>query len=144
VGVLRAALLLDPWRSGVTGRSVELGVGARYDVDVVGAPALPAPSVIHRVAPMTAGSVRFRVESRDGLALADVSGEVVPAWTSERAWAVSALGGAHLERALVAIDDQPIAAVLDGGYRYLPGTRAAEPTSDFRVSLGLSLHLGLR
>jgi hypothetical protein len=144
VGVVHAAFLLDPWRSGATGQSVELGVGARYDLDVVGAPSLATPAIIHRVAPMTAGSVRFRVESRDGLALADLAGEVVPHWTSERTWAVSAQGGAHLERAFLAIDDQPIAAVLDGGYRYLPATRAAEPTNDFRVSLGLSLHLGLR
>lgn len=34
-GVLRGALFLDPWRSGVPGRSFEIGVGARYDINTV-------------------------------------------------------------------------------------------------------------
>jgi hypothetical protein len=144
VGVVKAALLLDPWRSGVPGRSFEIGIGARYDLDLEGAPTLASPRVIHRVAPMTAGSLRFRIQSRDGLSLADVRGEVVPHWTSEGAWAFLAQSAVRLERVILAVNDQPIAAVLDGGYRRYPATRGAEGSSDFRVSLGLSLDLALR
>ena len=125
VGVVKAALLLDPWRSGVPGRSVEIGLGARYDLDVEGAPGLSSPRIIHRVAPMTAGSVRFRVQSLDGLSLADVRGEVFPHWTSEGGWAVLALSAVRLERVLLAVNDQPIAAVLDGGFRRTPATAHA-------------------
>lgn len=144
VGVARGALLLDPWRSGVPGRSLEIGLGARYDLDVEGAPAPASPRVIHRVAPMTAGSLRLRVQSLDGRSLLDARGEVVPHWTSEGAWALLVLSAVRLERILIAVNDQPIAAVLDGEYRRYPATRSAEASSDFHVSLGLSLHLGLR
>ena len=144
VGVVRAALLLDPWRSGVPGRSFEIGLGARYDLDVEGLPTLASRRVIHRVAPMTAGSLRLRVQSLDGLWLCDLRGEVVPHWTSEGAWAFMALSSARLERVLLAVNDQPITTVLDGGYRRYPATLHAEGFSDFHVSLGLSLNLELR
>ncbi len=74
---MHAAMILDPWRSGVLGRSFEIGVGARYDIDTYGAPSLRTPKVLHRVAPMTATSLRFRTQSEDGLWLADCRGEVV-------------------------------------------------------------------
>jgi hypothetical protein len=141
VGVARAALLLDPWRSGVTGRFFTFGLGARYDVDVEGGPTLAAPRLVHRVAPMTAGSLRFRLESRDGLTAVDARAEVAPHWSSLGAWAVAAQGGLHLERALLAVQDQPIAAVLEGGYRFDPRTHGAPATSDLRVSLGLAWSL---
>ncbi|MFT3764886.1 MAG: hypothetical protein QM820_05115 [Minicystis sp.] len=143
VGVVRAALLLDPWRSGVTGRLFTIGVGARYDLDVEGNPTLAAPRVVHRVAPMTAGSLRFRMESHDGLSVADARAEVSPHWSSLGTWAFSARASVHLERTLIAVQDQPIAAVFEGGYRFDPAARVAEPTSDFRVSLGLALNLAL-
>ncbi len=143
VGVARAALLLDPWRSGVAGRSFEIGLGARYDVDVQGAPTLASPRLIHRVAPMTAGSLRFRAQSLSGRSAADVRAEVAPQWTSEGRWALMASSAVRLSRVLVALDDQPIAAVLDGGYRLYPATHRAESASDFHVSLGLSVDLQL-
>lgn len=145
VGVARGALLLDPWRSGVTGRLFTIGLGARYDLDIEGAgtKATMTTRVIHRVAPMTAGSLRLRVESRDGLSVIDASGEIAPCWSSLGRWTFSARSGIHLERTLVAVQDQPIAAVLEGGYRFDPATGAAPATSDFRVSLGLALNLSL-
>ncbi|APR86746.1 hypothetical protein A7982_12095 [Minicystis rosea] len=152
VGVVRAALLLDPWRSGVKGRLFTIGIGARYDLDVEGAlrgprddamSVLPAPRIVHRVAPMTAGSMRFRIESRDGLSVADARAEVAPHWSSLGTWAFSARANVHLERALIAVSDQPISAVVEGGYRFDPAARVAESTSDFRVSVGLALNLSL-
>jgi hypothetical protein len=146
IGVARAAILLDPWRSGAPGRSFEIGLGARYDLDVTTASAASAtpPVLIHRIAPMTASSLRFRFQSRDGLSLVDCRGDVVPHYTSEGAWRLLALSSVHLERALVAVADQPIAAVLEGGYRLDPPQRDVAAASDLRVSLGLSVDLELR
>jgi hypothetical protein len=144
VGVVRAALRLDPWRSGLAGRFFTFGFGARYDVDVSAARMPSAPRVVHRVAPMTEGSVHLRAESDDGLMALDLRGEVAPHWSSAGAWTVLGRSALHLERTLIALGDQPVTTFLDGTYRYDPGTRAAAPASDFRVSLGLALHLALR
>lgn len=139
VSAARAGFLLDPVRSRLPGRILALGVGARYDLDVV-----PGARVVHRVAPMTAGSLRLRLESRDGLMLADARGEVAPHYVSEGGWAVLARASLHLERTLFAVNDQPITVDLDGAYRFDPRVGALPATSDARVSLGLALHLGLR
>jgi hypothetical protein len=139
VGAARAALLLDPLRARLPGRILTFGVGARYDLDVV-----PGARVVHRVAPMTAGSLRLRLESRDGLMLADARGEVAPHYVSEGGWAVLARASLHLERTLFALSDQPITADLDGAYRFDPHAGSLPQASDVRVSLGLAMHLNLR
>ena len=104
----------------VIGRSLALGVGVRYDVDVYPAPTLQTPVFVHRVAPLTSGSVRFRYQTDDGLLMLDAYGEVAPHWTSDNTWAVLANGSARLDRTLIAINDQPIGAYAEVGYRYLP------------------------
>jgi hypothetical protein len=144
VGVARGAVILDPWRSGVPGRSFQIGLGARYDLDAAPGAPMGSPAIIHRVAPMTAGSLRFRYQTGDGITVVDCRGDVVPHYSSEGAWRVLALSSVHVERALVALADQPVAAVLEGGYRYDPKRPDAEAVSDFRVSLGLTMNLSLR
>ncbi|MEP7122619.1 MAG: hypothetical protein ABJE95_16975 [Byssovorax sp.] len=144
IGVSHAAMILDPWRSGVVGRSFEIIIGARYDIDVYGSPTLQTAKVLHRVAPMTATTLRFRTQSDDGLWLLDTRGEVVPHWTSESIWKVAAAGSARVERIVAAVNDEPIAAVLEGGYRLSPGTKDVGLTHEVRVSLGLSFNLSLR
>src|SRR5262249_13910456 len=52
LGVLRAAFILDPWRTGKPGRSFEIGIGARYGFSAYFDPALMTTKVVHRVAPM--------------------------------------------------------------------------------------------
>lgn len=144
LGVIRAALVLDPWRSGRPGRSFEIGIGARYDLDMgLGPDAVNRP-LTHRVAPGTAGSVRFRIQSDDGLGVIDCRGDAIPHLSSEGGWRFMALSAVHVERTLIAINDQPFAAVLEGGYRYLPGAQSAEAGSDFRVSLGVAMNIQLR
>jgi hypothetical protein len=141
VGVAQAAVLLDPWRSGLPGRSFSVGIGARYDLDALVA---ARTTVIHRVAPMTAGSLRFRFQTRDGLAVIDARGDAIPHVTSEGRWRFMARASLRAERTIVAIADQPIAAVIDGGYRLDPATGPAPVAHDFRASVGLAFNLQLR
>jgi hypothetical protein len=151
VGVVRADMIFDPWRSGRPGRSLELGLGARYDIDAYAAAwGAPEPGtvasllkVVHRVAPMTAGSLGLRFQTDDGLLSLRCRGEVVPHLTSEGGWKTMASGSAHVERTIVAVSDAPVAAVVEGGYRFVPATRDLDAVSDYRVSLGLAWSLPL-
>lgn len=144
VGVVRTSFLLDPWRSGKTGRSLTLGVGVRYDVDVYGAPTLEKPRFVHRVAPLTSGSARFRFQTDDGLLAIDVFGEAAPHWTSEDRWAFLANASARVDRTLIAINDQPIGAYAEVGYRYLPDGLGAPALHDVHGTLGISASLSLK
>lgn len=144
LAVLRGALLFDPWRSGDVGRSLEIGIGARYDLDVFGAPTLSHARLVHRVAPMTAASLRWRYRTDDGLFSFDARGDVVPHWTSEGVWRLAALGALRVERIVLAIDDQPLTIVLDGAWRLRPATNDTERTHDVRVTLGVALDLWSR
>jgi hypothetical protein len=141
VGVLRASIFLDPWRSGVPGRSFEIGVGARYDVDPIASPTLKEARMLHRIAPMTATSLRFRFQSMDGLTVLDLRGDFIPHWTSERTWKIMALAAGRVERTLIAINDQPIAAVLEGNYRRSPESEDLSAVNDVRISLGLMFNI---
>ncbi len=143
LGVIRAALVLDPWRSGRPGTSFEIGIGARYDLDVGLTPNAATRPLTHRVAPGTASSLRFRIQSDDGLGVIDWRGDAIPHLSSEGGWRFMALSAVHVERTLIAINDQPFAAVLEGGYRYTP-SQGAEAGSDFRVSLGVAMNIQLR
>lgn len=143
-GVIRGSLFLDPWRSGVPGRSLELGVGARYDIDVVTPRGSSSPVLIHRIAPMTAGSVRFRYQDKRGISVLDARADVIPHFTSEGGWRVMALARLHAERTLIALNDQPFAAFFESGYRYDPATAETAAATDLRVSVGLSMSFGLR
>lgn len=144
VGVARAAFMLDPWRSGRAGQSFEFGIGARYDIDVLGSPLLSSPLVIHRVAPLTMGTLRLRWQSEDGLTAIDTRAEAAPCFTSEKVFRFAASSQLHAERGLVAINDQPITVALDADYRYFPASAVATPQHDVYVGLGLVFHINLR
>jgi len=144
IGVLRAALILDPWRTGKPGKGLEIGVGVRYDIDAYAEPTFKTPKVVHRVAPMTAASLRFRLQSHDGLTVFDVRADSIPHWTSESIWRFMALSSLRLYRTLIAINDQPIGLYLEGNYRFAPITKQVEATHDVRVSAGLSFNLALK
>jgi hypothetical protein len=150
VGVARATAFVDPLRSNNPGRSIEIGIGVRYDIDLYGAQtgsgasdSIAQPRIVHRIAPGTAGSLRLRFETLDGLWVWDAHGEVIPHWSSERRWAVGALAQSHVERTLIAINDEPIAAFFDAGWRLVPATFEMATLHDIRVVLGVSLGLDL-
>lgn len=142
--VLRMTAYLDPWRSREPGRSFEIGVGARYDIEPYATPTFDNPLVIHRVAPGTVGSVKFRFQSDDGLLTLRLGGEVIPHWTSETTWHLLALGNARIERTLFAINDQPLTLALDADYRRNPESSVFEGSHDVRVGLGLEFGISLR
>lgn len=144
LGVVRTSFTLDPWRTGQPGRSLALGVGVRYDVDIYPAPTLATPRFVHRVAPLTSGSVRFRYQTDDGLLSLDVFGEAAPHWTSDNVWAFFAMGTARLDRTLIAINDRPIGAYAEVGYRYLPEGAGAPALHDVRGTLGIAASLSLK
>lgn len=144
LGVVRASFTLDPWRSGQVGRSLVLGIGVRYDVDVYGAPTLEKPRFVHRVAPLTSGSVRFRYQSDDGLLMLDAFAEAAPHWTSDDVWSFLANGSVRLDRTLIAINDRPIGAFAEVGYRYLPEGAGAPGLHDVRGTLGIAASLSLK
>lgn len=142
--VLRASIFLDPWRSLLPGRSLEFGVGARYDID----PIATSPSsglrdahILHRIAPMTAASLRFRFQSEDGLTVLDLRGDFIPHWTSEQVWKTMAFGSGRFERTLFAINDEPFALVIEGDYRRTPESQLLKAQDDLRVSLGLQYNV---
>lgn len=150
VGVARATAFIDPLRSNHPGRSIEIGLGVRYDIDLFGAQtgsgnsdSILPPRLVHRIAPGTAGSLRIRFESLDGLWAWDSRGEVVPHWSSERKWALGAFASTHLERTLIAINDEPIAAFFDAGWRLVPASLEMATLHDLRFSLGVTLGLDL-
>lgn len=120
LGLARAAVLLDPWRSGKPGNSLEIGLGVSYDLDLTGGPAFENPEVIHRVAPFTAFSARWRLQDGDGLTRFDLRGELTPHWASVGGWQVGAEAVARFERVLVAFNDEPVAVVLEAGYQRRP------------------------
>jgi hypothetical protein len=144
LGVVRTSFTLDPWRTGQPGRSLALGVGVRYDVDIYPSPTLGTPRFVHRVAPLTSGSVRFRYQTDDGLLSLDVFGEAAPHWTSEDTWALLANGSARLDRTLIAINDRPIGAYAEVSYRYLPEGAGAPALHDVRGTLGIAASLSLK
>ncbi|MFO0555191.1 MAG: hypothetical protein U0271_42830 [Polyangiaceae bacterium] len=144
VGVTRASFLLDPWRSGRVGRSLTLGIGVRYDVELAVAPDFSSARVLHRVAPLTATSVRFRYQTDDGLLALDASAGVAPHWTSEDRWDVLADSTFRLDRTLIAINDQPIGAFAELDYHYIPTTFGEAPLHDARGSVGLSASFNLK
>jgi len=145
IGAARAAVLFDPLRSSRTGNSLEFGLGSRYDIDFAGSPGLDNALVVHRVSPFTATSLRWRWQDRKGLTTADVSGTWHPHWASDGRWVTRAAEGkGRLQRVLVAVNDHPVAVVLDASYAAHPPIRGVEVRDEFRVLAGVSMGVQLR
>ena len=142
--VARAGLLLDPWRTGRSGQSVEIGLGARYDIDFIAAPDLARSNTAHRLAPMTDLSVRFRWQDEEGLTLVNLRAEVWPHWVSTGGWDYGAEGHARFERILVALNDQPIRAIIDAGITRHPRAPTLPDQVEARIQAGLAIDFQLR
>lgn len=145
LGAARASVLLDPLRSNRTGNSLEFGLGSRYDIDLAGRPGVDSAVVVHRVSPFTATSLRWRWQDAKGLTATDLSGTWHPHWASEGRWVVRAAEcKGRLQRVLVAVNDQPLAVVLDASYAVRAPIRGVEVNNELRVLAGVSMGVQLR
>lgn len=144
LGLARAAVLLDPWRSGKPGNSLEIGLGVSYDLDLTGGPTFQNPQVIHRVAPFTAISARWRIQDEDGLTALDLRGDLTPHWASAGGWQLGAEAVARFERVLVAFNDEPVAVVLEAGYQRRPPGPGFDGDHELKVLAGLVFGLQLK
>jgi hypothetical protein len=102
---------------------------------------------IHRVAPFTAVSVRWRLQDQDGLTRFDLRGDLTPHWASVGSWQVGAEAVARFERVLIAVNDEPVALVLEAGYERLPpapGFAGFEGAHEFTFLAGLAFGFQLK
>jgi hypothetical protein len=144
LGVARAALVLDPWRTGRPGDGLQLGVGVRYDLDLAGASTLAGAAPVHRLAPFTAAFLRFRLEDQAGLTALDLRADLAPHWASRGGWGLSAEGQARFERVLLAINDLPLAVTVEAHWIRRPPAEPVGATQELRVVGGLSMGIPLR
>ena len=144
LGLARAAVLLDPWRSGKPGNSLEIGIGVSYDLDLVGGRTPENPRVIHRLAPFTAVSARWRLQDADGLTTFDLRGDLTPHWASSGGWEIGAEAVARFERVLLAFNDEPVALVLEAGYQRWPAARELGGANELTLLAGLAFGLQLK
>jgi len=116
--VVHGEVVADFLRAETPGRWLLVGVGGRYQVGV-GRDASATLSVDQRVSPMTALSLAFRGERRDGLATGGVRAEACRRWSSVRGWENAYRFDADVEVTPLAVNDRPLslfaAATADGG-----------------------------
>ncbi|MBN1948031.1 MAG: hypothetical protein JW797_20350 [Bradymonadales bacterium] len=144
LGVLRASLLLDPWRSARPGNSLELGVGLSYDLDIGQTRQSEDYRVIHHVAPMTLGSVRFRTQDASGLTVLELDADAEYAWSSEDRWDWRFSAQADLQRTILSINDQPLVATARLSAEYGPLPLETEPMLQISAVLGIQATICLR
>ena len=138
LGVAQGALLLDPWRTGEPGRSLEFGLGAWYDVDLGLDDAWRIADTVHRVAPLTVLSARFRYQDDPGLTRFDVGAAFEPHMRVVTAeWEIAASAFLAAERTLIALNDQPLNLRFDSGWQMRTDPRGEDVEHDLRAQLGL-------
>lgn len=113
VGVVRVAPLIELARSTGYRRIFAIGPSMHWDMEIDRSFELKTE---HTVAPFTDALAMLRLESKDGLYIAELRGEAGTAWHSGIGWKPEARAQAELERILIAIDDRPVA--LTAGARY--------------------------
>lgn len=144
LGAARAALLLDPWRPGRPGCGLSLGLLVRYDVDLIGSPGLSDPDTVHRLVPFTGGALRLRWQDEDGLTRVNARVEGWGHWATEGGWGYGLQAAARFERVLIAVNDQPVSAVVEAAADRHPPAGSVPATWEGRVQAGLSFGFQLK
>jgi len=144
LGAARAVLFLDPWRPGRPGCGLSLGLLVRYDVDLVGKPGLAGAEAVHRLVPLTGGAVRLRFQDSDGLTFIDARAEGWGHWATQGGWGYGLQAQARFERVLIAIDDQPLSAVIEAAADRHPPAGPFPAAWEGRIQAGLSFGFQLR
>lgn len=133
LGVLSAALLLDPGRA--PGGGVKLGAGPALSWSV--SRRAGSEEVIHEVSPLTGGLLLLALTDSTGRSSAQA--RVHAGWTLVPAGARGLQGGAELslERVILAVNDRPVSLRLAGSaVRSEVGVLTAGPV-EWVASLGL-------
>jgi hypothetical protein len=131
VGVVRAAVVLEPLRSGSFRARLTVGPLVRWDV-LADLDSKTADE--HRVVPFTEGAAALHLESRDGLSVLDVRAEGGASWSSTTGWGRAASTELGVERVLVAVNDVPIAAFAQAGWSGGVGGRGAWIAAGVRLA----------
>ncbi|MEO8843420.1 MAG: hypothetical protein ABI591_02310 [Kofleriaceae bacterium] len=113
IGVVRVAPMIDLARSRDYKRIFAIGPAMHWDMEV---DRTFNGITQQTVAPFTEGLATIRLESNDGLYVAELRAEAGTAWRSDRGWHPEARASAELERILIAIDDRPIALTASVSY----------------------------
>ena len=113
IGVIRVAPLFDFARSRKYRRIFAIGPAAHWDVDV---DRTMNAIVDHVVAPFTEGMLDMRLESSDGLYVAETRIEAGTAWRSNVGWRPEARAEASIERIVLALNDRPVAIFAGVNY----------------------------
>jgi hypothetical protein len=113
LGIVKTAALVDLWRSRDFRRRLAIGPLARWDVTVTARPIILGH---HAISPFSAAIANFHMESGNGLTVADLSVEAGTAWTTDAGWRPDARAEASLERVIMAVNDRPIALMLNAKY----------------------------
>lgn len=113
LGIVKTAALVDLWRSRDFRRRLAIGPLARWDVTVTARPIVLGH---HAISPFSAAIANFHMESGNGLTVADLSVEAGTAWTTDAGWRPDSRAEASLERVIMAVNDRPIALMLNAKY----------------------------
>lgn len=113
IGVVRVAPLVDFARSRTYRHVFSIGPAMHWDMNVDRNFQQVSQ---HTVAPFTEGLATVRLESSDGLYVAELRAEAGTAWHSDRGWHPEARAEATLERIVLAIRDRPVA--ITAGIQY--------------------------
>ena len=113
IGVVRVAPLVDFARSRSYRRVFSIGPSMHWDMNVDRSFQAVTEQT---VAPFTEGLATVRLESGDGLYVAELRAEAGTAWHSDRGWHPEARAEATFEKIVLAINDRPIA--LTAGIQY--------------------------
>ncbi|MDX9723604.1 MAG: hypothetical protein RBU37_22850, partial [Myxococcota bacterium] len=128
-----AFLCFDFLRSEVLGRSLELGFGPRYSLELE-RDSRGDWALSHGLAPFSALLGRWRWRDEAGLSRSELRASFVPYWRSDGDWVFSSETLIRFERVLFAVNDTPFSLFADGEWRYDSG----DGEQVFRTQLGLS------
>jgi hypothetical protein len=131
VEVLRSTLLLDLVRLGLPLRRAAFGPELSYGLGVE-----RALHPVHRMVPFTGGAIDLRAETADGLWVASLGARAGAVLRVPGGWQGYAEGTLLVERVLLAVNDEPVAAFLSLARREGPEGSRLEAVAGLRLALG--------
>jgi hypothetical protein len=131
VEVVRSTLLLDTVRLGLPLRRAAFGPELSYGLGVE-----RGVHPVHRVVPFTGLAIDLRAETADGLWAASLGARAGAALRVPGGWRGFAEGTLLVERVILAVNDEPVAAFLSMARRDGPGGSRLEAAAGLRLALG--------